>query len=265
MAHADRRWVDSMPGAYDRWLGSGVFTPFAQEMARRAAARHPQRVLELAAGTGALTRELISALPDAHVIATDLSPAMVDLGAANAPGAEWRQADAMALPFGDGEFDLVTCAFGVMFLPDKRAGFAEARRVLDGDGTLSFSVWGLLEEHDFQAGVVAGVRLAFPDDPPTFLESVPHAYADPAVIAADLEAAGLEATTVETVTLPCHGESAHGVAVGYCHGTPLRGQIEERGSLDDATEAVATELVRRFGDGPVSGSMAAVLVEARRR
>ena len=254
-----------MADAYERWLGAGVFTPFAQESARRAAARHPQRVLELAAGTGALTRELITALPDARITATDLSPAMVELGRANAPGADWRQADAMALPFGDGEFDLVTCAFGVMFLPDKRAGFAEVARVLDTDGTLSFSVWGLLEEHDFQAGVVAGVRLAFPDEPPTFLEAVPHAYADADVITADLDAAGLECTSVETVTLPCHGESALGVAIGYCHGTPLRNQIEERGSLDDATDVVAAELTRRFGEGPVSGSMAAVLVEARPR
>jgi SAM-dependent methyltransferase len=254
-----------MADAYERWLGSGVFTPFAREMARRSAARHPRRVLELAAGTGALTRELVASLADARIIATDLSPAMVDLGRANAPGADWRQADAMALPFDDAEFDLVTCAFGVMFLPDKQAGFAEAARVLDADGSLSFSVWGLLEEHDFQAGVVAGVRLAFPDDPPTFLEAVPHAYADRDLITADLDAAGLEATTVETITLPCRGESALGVAIGYCHGTPLRSQIEERGSLDDATDVVAAELTRRLGDGPVSGYMAAVLVEARPR
>src|SRR4051794_8068268 len=110
-----------MPEAYEKRLVPTVFGPFAVDLAARVAARAPARVLELAAGTGALTRELARAVPQAEVTATDLNDAMVDFGRARVPGATWRQADAMRLPFDDGSFDVVACQFGVMFLPDKPA------------------------------------------------------------------------------------------------------------------------------------------------
>lgn len=261
----ERRWVDSMPDAYERGLVPAVFTPYAREICRRAAAKRPQRVLELAAGTGALTRELVPMVASAAITATDLSADMVELGRANAPGATWRPADAMDLPFEDGAFDLVTCAFGIMFVPDKRTCFAEVRRVLDEPGTFLFALWGRLQDHGFQNCVVEAVHALFPDDPPTFLEAVPHGYHDPDVIGADLDAAGLDCVDIGTVTLPSVAESARDIAVGYCQGTPLRAQIEARGSLHDTTNAVAAELAKRFGNHPIRGSMAAVLVEATPR
>ncbi|MBV8690195.1 MAG: methyltransferase domain-containing protein [Actinobacteria bacterium] len=265
MDDGDRRWIESMPTAYERGLVEPVFTPFAKEIAGRAATRHPARVLELAAGTGALTRELLSTLHGAAITATDLSAEMVDLGRGNAPAATWQPADAMDLPFEDSRFDLVTCAFGVMFVPDKRACFAEVARVLDAHGTFLFAVWGRLDQHGFQACVVDAVHEVFPDDPPTFLETVPHGYADTEVIRADLDAAGFDTVAIETVTLPLVAETAADVALGYCQGTPLRAQIEARGSLDDTTNAVAAELARRFGGHPIRTSMAAIVVEAMPR
>src|SRR5205823_6117197 len=113
---------------------------------------------------------------------TDLNEAMVDVGRRSAPAADWRQADAMNLPFDGGEFDLIVCQFGVMFFPNKPAAFAEARRVLTPDGTLLMSAWGTVDGHDFQAALVAGLERAFPQDPPTFIVTVPHGYADPDVI-----------------------------------------------------------------------------------
>jgi SAM-dependent methyltransferase len=104
-AESDRLWVGSMPEAYERWLGPAVFRPFAADLARRVAARRPRRVLELAAGTGILTRELVAALDGAEITATDLNEAMVEYGRGLEPGAEWRQADALHLPFEDGAFD----------------------------------------------------------------------------------------------------------------------------------------------------------------
>ena len=163
----DRLWVGSMPEAYDRWLAPSVFRPFAQELARRAARLAPRKVLELAAGTGVLTTELLAALPAAEVTATDLNTAMVEFGSRQAPGAEWRQADALDLPFGDGRFDLVACEFGVMFFPDKPAAFAQVRRVLAPGGTLLFTTWGDVGMHGFAAALVAGIERAHPEDPPT--------------------------------------------------------------------------------------------------
>lgn len=123
---AQARWVGSMPEAYERWLGPTVFRPFAVDLAGRVAARRPGRVLELAAGTGVLTRELLAADPHCDLTATDLNSAMVEFGRRRAPAALWRQADATDLPFDAGRFDAVVCQFGVMFFPDKPAAFAEA-------------------------------------------------------------------------------------------------------------------------------------------
>lgn len=69
-----------MAEAYDRWLASAVFRPFAVDLARRAAGLAPRRVLEIAAGTGVLTRELLAVMPSAQVTATDLNAAMVEFG-----------------------------------------------------------------------------------------------------------------------------------------------------------------------------------------
>ncbi|MCU1428301.1 MAG: ubiquinone/menaquinone biosynthesis methyltransferase [Actinomycetia bacterium] len=258
----ERVWVDSMAEAYERWLTPTVFRPFARDLARRVSAHAPPRVLELAAGTGVLTRELLATVDSARVTATDLNPAMVDVGRRRAPGATWRQADAMELPFAAGEFDLITCQFGVMFFPDKAAAFAEARRVLTPDGALLLSTWGTLETHDFQAALVAGLERAFPEDPPTFMVSVPHGYADADIVVADLRAGGLDAVRVETVTLEGHAASAADLAAGYCTGTPLRPAIEARGDLSSTTAVVAQQMEARLGTGAVKGSMTAHVIEA---
>jgi len=256
-------WVGSMPEAYERWLAPAVFRPFAAELAGRVAARRPGRVLELAAGTGVLTRELLTALAGGEVTATDLNPAMVEFGRRQAPAATWRQADAMNLPFDGGRFDAVTCQFGVMFFPDKPAAFAEARRVLVPDGTLVVNTWAEVGRHEFAAALVAALEERFPDDPPPFLSAVPHGYADVDAVVADLEAGGFECLVADTVTLDGRAESVADVAAGFCTGTPLRAEIEARGDLPAATAAVTEAMQARFGPGPVTGRMTAHVLEAR--
>jgi ubiquinone/menaquinone biosynthesis C-methylase UbiE len=108
------------------------------------AARNPRRVLEVAAGTGVVTRALSSALPSsASIVATDLNQSMIDEAArrGTARPVEWKQADAMQLPFEDQSFDAVVCQFGVMFFPDKPRAFAETRRVLAPAGTFLGTPW----------------------------------------------------------------------------------------------------------------------------
>jgi SAM-dependent methyltransferase len=252
-----------MPQAYDRWLAPAMFHPFAGDLARRAARFIPGHVLEIAAGTGVLTRELVTAIPAAQVIATDLNPAMVEFGSLHVPAAAWWQADALSLPFDARQFDLIVCQFGVMFFPDKPAALREMRRVLAPGGSLLFSTWGAVETHGFAAALVAGLAHAFPDDPPTFVVAVPHGYSDLGQVAADLAEGGLECVSTVCVTLDGHANSAADVAAGFCTGTPLRMEIEARGDLAASTAVIADQMTALLGPGPVTARMTAYIIEAR--
>jgi SAM-dependent methyltransferase len=261
--HEDRLWVGSMPEAYDRLLAPAVFEPFARDLAERAAAHGPARVLELAAGTGVLTKELVRALPEAEVAATDLNEAMVSYGRRQVPGAMWQPADAQHLPFDDAQFDLVVCQFGVMFFPDRPAAFREARRILTPGGAFLFSTWDTVDAHGFAAALTAGIQDAFPDDPPTFIVDVPHGYADVGAVTADLSAGGLEVVSADSITLDGRSSSAADVAMGFCTGTPLRAGIEKRGDLAANTAVISKTMTSLLGEGPVTCKMTAYVVEAR--
>lgn len=259
----DASWVASMPAIYDRCLGPALFAPFADHLAARAAELAPRRVLEVAAGTGVLTDRLVRTLPDAEITATDLNSAMVVFGAEQVPGATWRTADAQALAFADASFDLVVCQFGVMFFPDKPAAFAEAGRVLATGATVLFAVWDAVDTSQFPSALMVALTELFPDDPPTFVVRTPHGYADPDQIAVDVAAGGLVDARIERVVLRGTTPSARLVAEGYCLGTPLRFDLEQRGALDQLTESVATSMAAQLGDGPVTSELAAFVVTAR--
>ncbi|MFJ5885071.1 class I SAM-dependent methyltransferase [Kitasatospora cineracea] len=264
---ADRRWSPSMPEAYERYLVPVLFRPFAVDLAGRAAASAPRRVLELAAGTGALTSCLLAVLPGAEVVATDLNEAMAEFGRARVPGARWRQADAGQLPFEDGVFDLVVCQFGAMFFPDRPAAFAEVRRVLVPAGRFLFSTWGPLSGHGFDSAVQRGLERVFPADPPDFLRTLPHGYHDPDRVSADLAAGGLEPTGHRPLALEGTAESAAAIVTGFLTGTPLRAAVQARGGDPDDPAlhaALTAELTARLGTGRVTAPMTAHLFEARR-
>lgn len=256
------RWADDMPQAYERHLVPAVFRPFALELARRVADLAPRQVLELAAGTGVVTRELVRVV--AEVVATDLAEAMVEQGRRSVPQARWQQADALDLPFDDTSFDAVVCSFGVMFFPDKVSGLAQAHRVLRPGGTLLLTTWGDVHEHDVASALVDALDELFPHDPPRFLTAVPHGYCDPDAVARDVRAAGFSRVEVDGVVLEGTAESAAAVAVGFCTGTPLRAELSARGDLRELTSQVAAGVVARLGEGPVTGRMRALVVTAPR-
>jgi SAM-dependent methyltransferase len=252
-----------MPQAYDQWLAPTVFRPFAIALAQRAARIGPRRVLEIAAGTGVMTRELVTAIPSAEMTATDLNAAMVEFGSRRVRDAVWQQADALHLPFEDGQFDLVVCQFGVMFFSDQVAALREMRRVLEPAGRLLFSTWDSVETHGFAAALMAGLAQAFPDDPPTFIAAVPHGYCDLGQIAGDLADSGLECVSIVSVTFEGRAKSVADVAAGFCYGTPLRMAIEARGDLETSTAVITDQMTALLGSGPVTAKMTAYIVEAR--
>ncbi len=265
----DHGFAGSIPALYDRLLVPLIFEPYAIDLAERCARLRPHDVLELAAGTGALTRHLAATLPDAAITATDLNQAMLDRAAAvgTARPVTWRQADAMQLPFDDGAFDIVAIQFGVMFFPDRVSAYAETRRVLRPGGTLLFNVWDDIATNAFAATVTEALAPLFPDDPPRFLARVPHGYHDQIVIARDLADGGFATPAqFETITARSRADAARTVAVAMCQGTPLRNDIVARGAdqLDAATDAATEALEARFGRGAVDGKICAIVVSVAR-
>jgi len=118
----DNVFAGSMPKIYDTYLVPLIFEQFAVDLASRVSSAGVSNVLEIAAGTGVLTRALASTMPGSvSIVATDLNQGMLDqaAGIGTTRPVEWRRADAMQLPFPDDAFDVVVCQFGVMFFPDK--------------------------------------------------------------------------------------------------------------------------------------------------
>ncbi|QDC00093.1 class I SAM-dependent methyltransferase [Mesorhizobium sp. 8] len=267
MLEADKAFAGSVPENYDRYMVPLIFEPYAADLARRVALLSPKAVLEIAAGTGAVTRALAPKLSsDAIYVVTDLSQPMLDHAASRQPAdsrIQWLRADALALPFEDASFDVVCCQFGAMFFPDRVAGHREARRVLKPGGHFLFSVWDRIEENVFADDVTKALAQMFPDDPPRFMARTPHGYHDTALIRSDVEAAGFSRVTIETKAEQSRAPSPRFAALAYCQGTPVRDEIEARaGNLEAATDRAEAALADRYGRGAISAKIQAHVIVA---
>jgi ubiquinone/menaquinone biosynthesis C-methylase UbiE len=269
MEKTDTVFAGSIPALYERYMGPLLFEPYAADLAARLAGVTAGRVLETAAGTGILTRQLAHTLSDAvAIVATDLNQPMLDFAAAqlSTPRVMWQQADAQRLPFGDSAFDAVICQFGVMFFPDKRTAYREALRMLKPGGCFVFSVWDRLEENEIANLVNEAIAGLFPGDPPQFFARTPHGYHDLDAIRDELAEVGFSVVDAETVQKLSLAVSPRDAVTGLCQGTPLRNEIEARKpvSIEEATEAAANSVAARFGPGPVRARMQAHVITAAR-
>jgi SAM-dependent methyltransferase len=203
------------------------------------------------------------------IVATDLNQAMLDHAWAvgTKRSVEWRQADAMELPFRDGEFDAVVCQFGVMFFPDKPKAFSEAHRVLRPGGIFIFNVWDRIEENEFANTIMTALESMFPEDPPRFLARTPYGYYDRSIIERDLASGGFsKSPQIVTVAARSQASSPRVPAIAYCQGGPLRNEIEARDAsrLGEATEVAAIAIAQQYGAGAVDGKIQAHIVTAER-
>ena len=228
-------FTGDIPDFYDRGLVPVLFADYAADIAGRAAASNPVRVLETAAGTGVLTRRLRDTLPaDVHLTATDLNVDMLNRARAKFSVGEpvtFATADATDLPFASKSFDTVVCQFGVMFFTDKPRAFREVRRVLRDGGRFLFNVWHSHDHNTFGRVAHQAARECCPCDPPLFFQ-VPFGYHDVDAIRESLRESGFLYMDASTVRLESRVPDPALFARGLVFGTPLKEQIRSRPGID---------------------------------
>jgi SAM-dependent methyltransferase len=268
MATNNAAFVGSIPENYDRYLGPVLFEPYADDLSRRVTMPRDGMVLELACGTGIVTRRLRDRLPaTAKIVATDLNEAMMNY-ARQKFGAdenvEWKQADASDLPFDNESFDAVVCQFGLMFVPDKARAAREALRVLKPGGKFLFSVWDAIERNDLAHTAHTTVAKYFDDDPPDFYQ-IPFSLHDVGTIRS-LLTSGFIDTQIKPLPFPSTAESAREVAHGLVHGNPIITALTERCAtrIPEIEEDVAAVVAAKYGDHPVQAMMQALICSAAR-
>lgn len=252
-----------IPESYDRFLGPVIFEPYAEDLASRLRGKNFECVLEIACGTGIVTRRLRDALPaETQIVATDLNTDMFEFAKAKFKPDEkirWQQADALALPFPDNSFDAVVCQFGFMFVPDKAAAMREAHRVLRSGGLFLFNVWDSFEANPFAQIAHTTIASFFDRDPPKFYE-IPFSLYDRELIRTLLQNAGFTKIESFVEARQCRSDSAMNFATGLIRGNPVGGEATERGvNPDDIIAAVAKKLSERFGSAPLEGPMQAII------
>jgi len=265
------QFVGNIPEHYDRALGPVIFEDYANDIARRAADLKPSRVLEIASGTGIVSRQLRNHLPEsASLVVTDLNPPMLEVARSKfrpEEQVEFAPANAMGFDYPDGHFDLAVCQFGVMFFPDKQASFREALRVLSSSGTYLLSTWGAQADNPFAQITQDLVSETFPDDTPGFYR-VPFSYPGPDQVISDLTAAGFVNVAHDTITIQKTVTDLHKFARGLVFGNPLNDEIKARGGIGVTSEEFAVRLEKRFreawGEAPTNMPLQATVFTAQK-
>ena len=259
-------FAGAIPQNYDRYLGPVIFEPYAEDLVSRLKGKTLERALEVACGTGIVTRRLRDVVPvGTEIVATDLNPDMFEFAKSKFSQGEnvrWQQADASALPFPDASFDAVVCQFGLMFVPDKAAAMRESNRVLQSGGVFLFNVWDSFEANPFAQIAHTTIASFFDRDPPKFYE-IPFSLYDLKVVHETLLNASFEKIDSFLETRPCRSQSAKDFATGLVRGNPVGVEAQERGvDPENLIDAVSKRLAERFGAAPFECTMRAIVWRA---
>jgi ubiquinone/menaquinone biosynthesis C-methylase UbiE len=256
----------SIPKHYEQYQGPMFFEPYAIEISRRFNPSSVQVVLEIACGTGRITRHLREVIPVASkFVSSDISEDMLEVAKEklNNRDIEWRIIDAGELPFDDNSIDLVVCGFGYMFVPDKSRAFEEAYRVLRPGGMLLFATWDKLELNGASYVYRKMVEEYCGDRLPETYHLAFSMY-DEASIKESLRLAGFSRIIIEKVDKLAFSQSAKSAAFGLTRGGSIYNEIMKRNPawIEEISARVEKELAEKFGAEPMIAPMRAVISQA---
>ena len=256
----------SAPEAYERYFVPAIGGPFAHDLIGEAALRPGERVLDVACGTGVVSRlaaERVGA--DGSVAGLDLSPAMLGVArtvpAPVAPTIRWYESTAESMPLPDGAFDVVLCQLGLQFIDDKPAALREIHRVAATGGRVLASVptptefFGVLEAASARRipGAAEFVRAVFSLNDPSELEQL-------------FRGAGFRDVTVRQYARTLRLPGARDFLWQYVQSTPLAAQLAEADHT--LLESLEREVVEGWQpwttDDGMSYDQGMIVVTARR-
>lgn len=251
---------------YEDYLGAFLFEPFAIDLARRINWAGVGQVLELACGSGRLTRHIAEQLPpNGTLTATDLNEDMISVAKTKVPSGKvnWATADMQDIPFKDGSFDLVVCQFGVMLVPDQAKALSGIFRVLKPGGKVLFSTWTDLDYNRVWA-IGSAVTKAMVGKSPFEQDPGPFALDDERYVEDMLKKTGFGNVKVSVVTNTGSVESAEKAALGLLYGLPvsLFAEKEKPGVLPDILRTLEEQLREALGDHPLKVQQKALVFEA---
>ncbi len=260
-------FAGSIPDNYDRYIGPMLMVPYARDLAARLPINGLSDVLELACGTGIVTKVLRDRLGEGtRLTATDISEGMLKVAKTKEieKKVEWKVVDATELPFKDNSFDVVVSQFGVMFFPDKAKALKEIFRVLRPGGRILFNTWDKIQFNDFARIAHEVIGKMFESDPPAFYK-IPFGFYDHFEIRTLLRNAGFYDIGLSTVEMKVQSE-ASAAAKGMVEGNPISDEIKSRLGMDikEATERVERAIASDLGQRMSKGQARAIIVGARK-
>lgn len=268
MSNTPLNFAGSIPQHYDDYLGPFLFEPYAVDLLERTDLSAVKNILEMACGTGRVTKHLAENLPEGtQLTATDLKQDMITVAQQriSSPRVKWETADMTDLPYQDDLFDLVVSQYGIMLVPDQLKALTEAYRVLQKDGKLVFTVWGNVNDNPVW-DICARVVNSFFEDHPLDLYAGPFSMHDQQATLDLLTKAGFTTAKVESVTKTGHTDSAATAAKGFIQGLPIFMIIKQKNPalLPKIEEALEKEFIHQLGDQPFQSPLHAWLFEAHK-
>jgi ubiquinone/menaquinone biosynthesis C-methylase UbiE len=192
----------SAPELYERYLVPAITSIWAADLIERAKPKPTDHVLDVACGTGAVTRLASDKAKGGRVVGLDYNSGMLGM-ARSAPTTgtpiEWIEGSALSLPFSDGTFDLVLCQLGLQFFPDRALALREMQRVLTPQGRLALSVYSPIERTPAAHAFVLALDDHLGPDA-SKIKRAEHLFSSPQEVAALLADAGFAQIEVSTVT-----------------------------------------------------------------